>query len=321
MTAIINTDMPRITFAEAKKTVESMNLIDGFMFDSAIENEKDGEIVLGNILKSVTGRKVKVVKFASQKQLNPVDTAYHGIRLDTFIEENPEDQSISATVYNIEMENRPADKCELPRRIRYYQSICDGKLLESSADYSELPNFVSIVISSYDPFDAGDMYYEAKTVLTTNPGIEYKDGVHHIYLYCYGKPNLEVISEEFNQKHGKSLQEMLIYIVSGKKPAQKNDDIEAIDTIVMKVKSKKEVTTGYMQQWDRERSIKREVTKEVTKEVKTEDALIMIRMDRKYGIPEDAIRMRVLELGVQEKDIDGLFEQIDAEEKDAVGAR
>ncbi len=312
MALIRNMEGSRITFEEAKKTVESMNLIDGFMFDSAIENKEDGEIVLGNILKSVTGRKVKVVKFASQKQLNPVDTTYHGIRLDTFIEEDPEDQSISATVYNIEMENRPADKDDLPKRIRYYESMCDSKLLESDVDYGKLPNFVSIVISSYDPFDAGDMYYEAKTVLTTHPAIEYKDGLHYIYLYCYGKPNLEVISEEFNQKHGKSLQEMLKYIVSGEKPAQKNDDIEAIDTIVMKVKSKKEVTTEYMQQWDRERSIKREIAKEV----KTEAALEIIRMGRQNSIPDDKIRPSIIKLGIDEKDIDGLFKQIDDEEKD-----
>ena len=35
-----------ITFADAKKAVESMNLIDGFLFDSTIEDEEDAKIVI-----------------------------------------------------------------------------------------------------------------------------------------------------------------------------------------------------------------------------------------------------------------------------------
>ncbi len=63
-----------------------------------------------------------------------------------------------------------------------------------------------------------------------------------------------------------------------------------------------------MQQWDRERSIK--------KETKIEDALEMIRMGRQNSIPDDKIRPSIIKLGIDEKDIDGLFKQIDDEEKD-----
>lgn len=48
---------------------------------------------------------------------------------------------------------------------------------------------------------------------------------------------------------------MLKYIVSGEKPIDTNSDIEEIDTIVTKVKDRKEVTIAYMRQWDRELSI------------------------------------------------------------------
>ena len=36
-----------ISYADARKAVESMNLIDGFLFDSSIENEEDAKVVIG----------------------------------------------------------------------------------------------------------------------------------------------------------------------------------------------------------------------------------------------------------------------------------
>ena len=78
---------------------------------------------------------------------------------------------------------------------------------------------------------------------------------------------------------------MLKYIVSGEKPIETNTDIEEIDSIVTKVKDRKEVTIAYMRQWDRELSIKRET--------KQEDALEDIRFDRDNGIPVVATRARL----------------------------
>jgi hypothetical protein len=87
------------------------------------------------------------------------------------------------------MQNRPADKKSLPRRLRFYRSLIDSRLLESGTKYDTLPNFISITILSYDPFDAGDMYYEASTKLIT-----------HIFLYCSGRVN-----ESLSPEHGKRL--------------------------------------------------------------------------------------------------------------------
>ena len=127
-------------------------------------------------------------------------------------------------------------------------ALHDVKKLDAGDDYMSLPDFVTITILSYDPFTAGDMYYEANTVITTHPKILYQDGVKHIFLNCNGKPNFTddkgnaIISEE----HSKRLQEMLKYIVSGQIPASKNEDVDAVARIVTKVKKRKEVTIDYM---------------------------------------------------------------------------
>ncbi len=309
---------PRITFEEARKSISKMNLIDGFLFDSAIENKEDAEIVIGGILRSIFDRKFKSITVTSQKQLQAVDTEFHGIRFDAYVDEDEEnnedkeDKQLNATVYDVEMENRKADKKELPKRLRYYQAIHDSKLLEASADYDKIPNFISITILSYDPFGAGDMCYEAKTKLTTHPEIDYEDGVLHLFFYCYGEPNIKDIAHIVkSESHGKKLQEMLKYIVSGEKPTSFNEVIEDVDKVVTKVKGKKEVTIEYMRQIDREYSIRKE-TAEATKR---EAAIEMIRFDIDNDITKAQTIVRVKMLGLNDVDIENLYQQVADEQK------
>lgn len=245
-----------ISYADAKKAVESMNLIDGFLFDSSIENEEDAKVVIGAILSTVFNRQIKDIHVTSQKQFQAIDTKYHGIRLDAYVTEDI-DGNVSATIYDVEMENRVADKCSLPRRLRYYNSLIDSRYLETAGDYRKLPDFVSITILSYDPFDAGDMYYETNTILSTHPQILYNDGISHIYLYSNGN-----INKSLSPSHGKRLMEVLKYIVSGEKPDVLNPEISSLETIVSKIKKRPEVTKKYMQQWDRERILVQEAMAE-----------------------------------------------------------
>ena len=248
--------VPGISYADAKKAVESMNLIDGFLFDSSIEDEEDAKVVIGAILRTVLDREIKEIQVTAQKQFQAIDTKYHGIRLDAHVTAD-EEGKVSATIYDVEMENRIADKLSLPKRLRFYNSLVDSRYLESGGSYEDLPNFVSITILSYDPFDAGDIYYEASKVLTTHPNIEYKDGTSHLYLYCNGK-----INEALSPLHGKRLMEMLKYIVSGEKISASNPEVNNLETVVSKIKKRPEVTKKYMQQWDRERILVQEAKAE-----------------------------------------------------------
>ncbi|WP_022765337.1 Rpn family recombination-promoting nuclease/putative transposase [Butyrivibrio sp. XPD2006] len=260
-----------ISYADARKAVESMNLIDGFLFDSSIENEEDAKVVIGAILRTVFDREIKEIRVTAQKQFQAFDTKYHGIRLDAHVTEE-EDGKVSATIYDVEMENRIADKASLPKRLRFYNSLIDSRYLESGMNYNNLPNFVSITILSYDPFDAGDIYYEAGTVLTTHPDVEYMDGISHLYLYCNGK-----INESLSPSHGKRLMEVLKYIVSGEKINASNPEVNNLETVVSKIKKRPEVTKKYMQQWDRERILVQEAKDEGTeigKEIGKEQSLI-----------------------------------------------
>jgi hypothetical protein len=293
-----------------------MTLINGFLFDSACENEEEAKIIVGNVLKTIFNRKIKVIKVTSQKVLQGVDTKYHGIRMDAHIIESAEDDD-EATVYDLEMEDRPADRKYLPKRIRYYGALHDAKLIEASEDYDKLPDFVSIVILSYDPFGAGDMLYQANTVLTSHPSIPYEDGVYHLYLYCKGRPNFDDENSpvKLPSEHGRKIKEMLEYILTGKKPKTPNSDINEIDDIITKVKGRKEVTATYMRQYDRELSIRREVREETWEE----DALKTIRFARKNKISDEITRENLAEeYNYTPEIIDDLFARADAEEKELV---
>ena len=241
-----------ITEEQARKDIQSLNLINGFLFDSVLVDEEDAKIVIGYILSTTYNRKVEVESVTSQKVFQATDTKYHSIRLDAYVKTSEDKSSLNATIYDVEMEDRSSDKTDLPKRLRYYSALHDTKFLGTSTDYGTLPDYVSITISSYDPFSAGDMYYEANTTLTTHPQIAYKDGITHIFLYCKGAPNIR------ESAHRKKMSEMLKYILSGEKPTSPNQGIEDVDKIVSKVKSLPEVTKKYMKQWDREQTLQRE---------------------------------------------------------------
>ena len=305
-----------ITEDAARKKINELNLINGFLFDSVLEDKENAIKVIQAILTTTFNRTIKVVDVTSQKSYNGIDTSLHGIRFDAHI--TPEnDGSLIATIYDVEMEDRDSDKAELPKRLRYYTALSDDKHVKSGKSYMTLPDFVTVTISSYDPFGAGDMYYEARTVITTHPHIEYKDGVLHIFLYCKGKVN-----EHLNAEHGKKLTEMLKYILSGEKPSSPNMDIETIDDIVTQVKKKPEVTINYMKQWDREEHLRRDIRQEVLQEVrqevrqetKSEAGLVLIHFGRSHNISDDETRLQLQEeLQLPPDTINDLFKKADAE--------
>lgn len=220
------------------------------------------------------------------------------------------DEYLDASIIDVEMENRAEDKKELPRRHRYYESLDDSKSLETSTPYEKLPNYVSITISSYDPFDANDMCYVATTVLASHLNIPYDDGVMHLYFYCKGRPNFDEIIDAGLIKsisHSKKLQEMLEYIVSGKKPATSDPDIDAVDNVVTKVKNKKEVTTKYMRWFDEIRHYKMDERINI--------ALKDIKFDRENGISAEVTRNRLREWGYDDVEIDELMSTVAEDNK------
>ena len=300
-------DVPHISFEEARKRIAQMNLINGFLLDTIAEDDEKGKIIVKCIVDTVLDMDIPISNVKSQKVINGLDSNYHGIRLDLFLDQKKTVVS-NTTIYDLEMEDRAADKKELPKRGRYYQALTDSVNLQTSASYMELPDYVSITILSYDPFGEGDMYYEVKSVIETHPDIEYEDGIKRIFLYGKGKNNLKG-SPEYRER----LEEVVNYIVTGEKKTNPDPVVTVMDKIVSDTKGRAEVTKKFMQNWDRIEHIKRDVANEVKKEVKKEDAKEFIDYGRSLGDTDENIRNRLKEkYKLDDETIDSLFQEVSA---------
>ena len=289
----------KITYEQARREIQSMNLINGFLFNSVTEKEDDACYIVKIIISRVLGKQINNVKVTTEKTYNGIDTKYHEIRFDAQIIPSKNDDQIYATVYDLEIEDREADRKSLPKRQRYYSALYDNKLLQSGEDYATLPEYISITIASYDPFLQGDMYYEARSVLTTHPNCEYNDGITNIFLYANGQLNIP-------EGRGKKLQQLLQYMLTGQKPEVTDQEIEAIDELVTKIKAKKEVTTNYMKQWDRDRIIARDAALEA----RQKDALVLISFGSENNIPNSVIIQKLRnEFKYDDTTIKDLFEK------------
>ena len=259
---IIETNNDTITFEQAKKAVKSMTLINNFLFNYVMEDEERAKEVAQIIISAVVGYEICVDSAKPQKVFTGSDKGKHGIRFDVYIDHSRTADGEVSSVYDIEMEDREADRQELPKRHRYYSSIVESKLLSSGKFYETLPDYISITILSYDPFLAGDMYYEAKTTLVSHRDIEYDDGKRYIFLYGGGNYNIPS-----GNTHGNVLAEMVKYIVTGELGDNPGEEIHRLSDIVNNVKDRSEVTKTYMKEWDRQRIHDRELTEKVTAEV------------------------------------------------------
>ena len=266
------------------------------------------------VISTVVGQDVTITNTVGEKVLTGLDTGLHGVRFDALIatHANSSEGTSSEVAYDFEVENREADRPGLPRRQRYYSSMVDSKLLVSNSPYEALPDYVSITVLSYDPFGAGDMYYEAKSVLTSHPNLCYDDGRVNYFFYGKGKNNLP--EKRFNSR---AVADLMRYIVTGEISADSQDAVEKLDDIISSVKKNAEVTKIFMKEWDRQRlhdiELRKEVTEEVTKEVKDADTIYLIVSMRNEGISDDRIRYYISKNGIySEEAIDELFREADA---------
>ena len=69
--------------------------------------------------------------------------------------------TVEPAIYDIEPSNYKA--ASEPKRVRYYHSMIDAKLLNSGVDYDKLRKVVIIMILSYDPFEENRMVYIIKS--------------------------------------------------------------------------------------------------------------------------------------------------------------
>lgn len=213
------------------KTLQDLNLINGFLFGASTEDPQNAEFIAKLIIERATGRKVKEVTVTQEKNLFGLDVNYHGIRMDLYVTECENNNVVR--VYDIEPNRYGIN--ELPKRSRFSQALTDAKLLKSGKVYKDMPEYLSIWILTKDPFGKNQMLYSVKNCVEGFPEIVYNDGVKKLFLYVGG----ELGGSE-------PLKDLLRYFLQSEKQNVVDESIEKLHTIVEKVKNNRKVGEQYM---------------------------------------------------------------------------
>ena len=205
----------------AFKPIEELTLMDDYMFAAVMRDTKHLKPLLEYILE---------IKIAKIELVEPQKTAKEGysskgIRLDLYVEDE------KGTIYNVEVQT--TDKRNLPRRMRYYQSVIDIHVLHPGDDYRNLRKSFVIFICNYDPFGRNRYIYTFETVCREVPGLNFGDDAYKIVVNTAGSEG--EISEE--------LKEVILYLGSGKVTGSYSREL---DEAVNAVKTNEDRRLEYM---------------------------------------------------------------------------
>ena len=257
------------------RPLEELNLMDNFLFQTIVTQGEDGEEFCRILLSTFLGKSIRNVRVVAQQSILGFDTDRHGIRMDAYVENIPDEEELTGCdmadakiipdIYDIEP-NNDYEKDTLPKRMRYYHGLIDTKHLNAGVDYEQLPRVSIIVILPYDPFGQKRMVYTIKNQCVEDPSVSYEDGARKIFLYTKGTEG----------NPSQSLRDMLKYMEDTRLENVTNEDIHRIHEFVEKAKHRKEVGINYMKMWEERRLIQREALAEGRAEGRAESMGVVI---------------------------------------------
>ena len=243
----------------ARKTLEELNLIDNFLFGLMMNNPEVNEAFARKIVKVILGKQIERIRVVPQKVFYGTDTAYHGARLDVYIEEESKEWEgssdiVEESIFDIEPEKKN-DKViveALPKRVRFYHAKIDAEALKTGEDYGMLKKVYVIFIMPFDPFGLNRMIYTIKNSCIEEPEMPYDDGATTIFLYTKGRvgvPSGEL--EAFLKFFEKTREENVV-----------NEDLREIENMVNHVKKDRKAGIDYMKYYEEQAMIRREGVRE-----------------------------------------------------------
>lgn len=142
---------------------ETLKITNRFMFAKVFSHEDVAKDFLQDVLK-ITIEKISVVAEATTEE----DPFHRGVRFDVIARD---DSPGSSGIRYFDIEMQMDDTGELPKRARYYQSMCDLDALAKGAAYDELGAQYIIFISPKDIFGKGRAIYSFQNRDEADPNI------------------------------------------------------------------------------------------------------------------------------------------------------
>lgn len=283
------------------KKLQELTLFDKFLFDETMDIPEAHEAVLQIIFGD-----------DNLKLLTPVQT-------EKEIRTAPWLRSIRLDVYAIDQEKRiynteaqKAEKKDLVKRSRFYQSLIDSSLLEPGAiNFNQMNDTCIIMITPFDLFGEGRYQYTFRSRCDENPALSMEDGAIRIFLNSHGK-NPEEVSPE--------LTEFLKYMESTDAALAENSANEKLKKIhkhVSQIKASEEMGVKYMQKWE-EKVLDIEKGREEGR-ILTEISVARFQFENKRPAEDTA---KILKLSVNDiKKMEELFRAYPEEKDIQIAAR
>ena len=203
------------------KDLSELTLMDDYMFGAVMQDP----VIAKALLEHILNKKLRRIEYVEPQRTLKERYASRAVRLDLYIEDE------AGNLYNVEIQT--TDKRNLPRRMRYYQSIIDLHILSPGADYQSLRPCYVIFICNYDPFGLGRCVYTFENRCLEAPGLGFGDDTVKVVVNTRGtQPD---ISDE--------LRETLRYFDSGTVSGAAS---AALDRAVNHIKNSEERRREYM---------------------------------------------------------------------------
>ena len=152
------------------KAYEDLTIRDDFMFGIIMRKKKFCIPFLEMVLKV----KIKDIQYTDSQKTFDAEMDARAIRLDVFVDDG------KGSVYDIEMQN--ANRKDLAKRFRYYQSVLDTDMLNRGCLIEELKTSFIIFICTFDPFKSELPVYTFRQQAEESPDVILDDGTTRIVL-------------------------------------------------------------------------------------------------------------------------------------------
>ena len=220
-----------------KKTIDELTLMDDYMFAQVMRETRHLKPLLEYILK------IKIAKIELIEPQKSEKEGYNskGVRLDLYVTDE------NGAVYNVEVQT--SNKRNLPKRMRYYQSVIDISILTPGMDYKSLKMSFVIFICNYDEYGRDRYIYTFENTCREEPDLKFGDESYKIVINTKGHKG--EISDE--------LKEILKYLDDGSVTGSYSKEL---DDAVNAVKSSEERRLEYMMLVTRDNEMRAEGRKE-----------------------------------------------------------
>lgn len=204
-----------------RKSFDELTLMDDYMFAVVFQDTKFLKPLLEFILKI----KISKIELAEPQRTEKEGYNAKGVRLDLYVVDE------NGVIYNVEVQT--SNKRNLPKRMRYYQSVIDISVLNTGDEYNKLRKSIVIFICNYDPFYRDRYIYTFENICREEPELRFGDETTKVVINtngCKGE-----ISDE--------LKEIITYLKDEKITGEFS---KALDDAVNEVKESEERRREYM---------------------------------------------------------------------------